>query len=271
MVSIFWFPHKAPSQRTMAAKPTPMIGDFFKGRGEHSTIELKAFLTQPSIGRWEKTAEPAFPDEQIDKSAVLGPVSQVDVLDDQVAVQVPHPAHTDTLVWISVWTKYRRKNAVVLAKPFSQQDGSQPNHHEERDSGGHGYAHYSAWASPSSGDMDVGTAWGSGHNEMWDPSGNESSLPVESETYPAAPEEAPSSLPTSANAVADRQESAASGLQPAGAASEGSQPKVTFQDDGSCSDTELDSVTGSQPTELLRAGGRNGSDEAKDEDFELID
>ena len=87
-----------------AEKPEVEIGDFFKTRSEHSTVVLKAFFTKPSIGRVAE-AQPACADEAIPPRTLLGPVVAVDVLEDQVAVQVPHPLHEDNEVWISVWRR----------------------------------------------------------------------------------------------------------------------------------------------------------------------
>jgi len=95
-------------QRDKSSKPWVSVGDNFRQRGPGTTVELKAFFTKPSVGRFE-TAEPAFADEVIAREAILGPVQDVDDLWDQVAVQVFHPNHPETLVWITVWTKFKRK------------------------------------------------------------------------------------------------------------------------------------------------------------------
>ena len=98
----------------MACKPEVEIGDYFQGMGRYSTVVLKAYWTKPSEGRAEGAAQPAFQDQEIPHSCILGPVMAVDNLHDQVAIQVPHPLHMEDLVWISVWTQYNRRNGVAL-------------------------------------------------------------------------------------------------------------------------------------------------------------
>ena len=84
--------------------------------GRYSTVVLKAFWTKPSEGRAEGAAQPAFQDQEIPQSCILGPVMAVDNLHDQVAIQVPHPLHMEDLVWINVWTQHNRRNGVALAR-----------------------------------------------------------------------------------------------------------------------------------------------------------
>ena len=88
----------------MATPPVCHKGDWFRGRGWGSRVQLKSYFTAPS----QCGCLPAWPREPIAKDAYLGPVHEVDTTHDYIAILVPHPSHQDTLVWINVWCSHGR-------------------------------------------------------------------------------------------------------------------------------------------------------------------
>ena len=92
----------------MTARPAPKRGDWYRSRGCWSAIELKSYWTPPSLGLANPL--PAFPAIPIEPNTLIGPVHNVDYSNKFLAVQVPHPYHSENLVWINVWFFQRKRH-----------------------------------------------------------------------------------------------------------------------------------------------------------------
>ena len=79
--------------------PRPSRGDYYQATS-HSTIRLRAYWTSP---RQSFECLRAFGEERIEPRSVVGPVHACDTWGGFVSIQVPHPNHSDHLVWINIW------------------------------------------------------------------------------------------------------------------------------------------------------------------------
>ena len=89
------------SWQHLRGAPRPSRGDYYQAIS-HSTIRLRAYWTPPRQSCIYLNPH-AFCEEPIEPRTVVGPVHASETWGGFVSIQVPHPNHSDLLVWINIW------------------------------------------------------------------------------------------------------------------------------------------------------------------------